>query len=73
MFAQILPVIRGEAVVQPVLLKLVTTVEADAVTRFVAADAFGPNNPDGIKFFLGGSFKCLYWTGKSRQCYPEQN
>lgn len=64
MFAQILPVIRGEAMVQPApLLKLVTTVSVDAVSRFVAADAFGAQNPDGLKFFLSDNFK-RHFLGK---------
>jgi hypothetical protein len=39
------------------VLRLITTVSVLGAKKFVAADAFGPNNPDGIKFFLGENFK----------------
>ncbi|TSC74879.1 MAG: hypothetical protein G01um101430_696 [Parcubacteria group bacterium Gr01-1014_30] len=51
----------GEKSVKPPLLTEIDTVELPSVERFVAADAFGPNNPDGIRFFLGDNFKKLFF------------
>lgn len=39
------------------LLTEVATVDVPAVEKFVAADNFGPNNPDGINFCLWSNFK----------------
>jgi len=39
------------------LLKFVTTVSAPAVSCFVACEVFGPNNPDGIRFYIWKGFK----------------
>ena len=39
------------------ILKRVSTVIVSGVSRFVAADAFGPDNPDGIQFYLQDNFK----------------
>lgn len=33
------------------------TIQIPAIKRFVAAEAFGPNNSAGIRFFLGYNFK----------------
>ncbi len=53
-----LGVLRGELVIKAAeLLKFVRNVAVGAVSKFVATDAFGPNNPDGIKFYLGNNFK----------------
>lgn len=38
-------------------LKLVCEVAVGGTKKFVAADAFGANNPAGIKFFLGDNFE----------------
>lgn len=39
------------------LLKFIRDVAVGAVAKFDAADAFGPNKPDGIKFYLGDNFR----------------
>lgn len=53
-----LGILRGELVVKAAeLLKFIREVAVGAVSRFVAADAFGENNSDGIKFYLGSNFK----------------
>ena len=41
----------------PSLLTELATIDLPPVERFVAADAFGENNPDGIKFYLGDNFR----------------
>jgi len=45
------------------LLKQITTVAVSGAKKFVAADAFGPDNPDGIKLYLGDNFK-KHFLGK---------
>ncbi len=42
---------------KPRVLSLVTTVRVAGTEKFVAVDAFGSNNPAGIKFSLGGNFR----------------
>lgn len=44
-------------------LSYVTSVQVAGTKKFIAADAFGANNPAGIKFFLGNNFK-KYFLGK---------
>ncbi len=44
-------------------LSYVTSVQVAGTKKFIAADAFGANNPAGIKFFLGDNFK-KYFLGK---------
>ncbi len=39
------------------VLKQVSTVTVSGSKKFVAKIAFGPNNPDGIKFYLGSNFE----------------
>ncbi len=39
------------------ILKFICEVRVNGTKKFVAADAFGENNPDGIKFYLWGNFK----------------
>jgi hypothetical protein len=39
------------------LLTRFTEILSSSATKFVAGDAFGPNNPNGIKFRLGADFE----------------
>jgi hypothetical protein len=41
----------------PKFLKQVATAQVTGTQKFVAAEMFGPNNPDGIQFYLGDNFK----------------
>jgi len=45
------------------LLKFVAEIAVGGTEKFIAADAFGANNPAGIKFFLGNNFK-KHFLGK---------
>lgn len=45
------------------LLKPIASVQVSGTQKFVAADAFGPNNPDGIKFYLWEKFR-QHFLGK---------
>lgn len=54
------------------ILAFVATVAVPAVTKFVAADAFGENNPAGIKFYLWPDFSRLF-LGKTEENVPTAN
>jgi len=51
------------------LLKFVRSVSVPAVSKFVAAEAFGDDNPAGIKFHLGSNFKTNF-LGKIEKNVP---
>lgn len=51
------------------LLTEVATVEVPAADKFVASEQFGPNNPDGIKFFLWDNFRNNF-LGKVEEKVP---
>jgi hypothetical protein len=53
------------------LLSYVTSVQVPGIKRFVAADAFGPNNPAGIKFRLSNIFQWLFLGRFVRGVEPE--
>ncbi len=48
------------------LLKFVREVAVPGTKKFIAADALGPNNPAGIKFYLGNNFK-NHFLGKTEE------
>lgn len=54
--------LSGELVVKAAeFLKFVAEVAVGGTERFVAAGAFGANNPDGIKFYLSHNFKTHFF------------
>jgi hypothetical protein len=55
-----------------VRLRFVTRVAVSATQRFLASEAFGEDNPAGIKFYLGESFKERFLT-KIEEDVPELN
>ncbi|MFH1769701.1 MAG: hypothetical protein ABH833_03500 [Parcubacteria group bacterium] len=64
---QYLQVLRGEARIVPIpLLTSVTTVQVNAVERFVASEAF---NPDDIRFYLWPNFR-NYFLEKVEENVP---
>lgn len=52
-----------EAFLASVRVRRVTEVAVVGTTKFVAADAFGPDNPNGIRFYLWENFK-KHFLGK---------
>lgn len=43
------------------LLRFLRSVSVPAVSKFVAAEAFGEDNPAGLKFFFSGHFKARFF------------
>ena len=64
LLARIRQVVLGRAKIVPAgILKFLRKVAVGGTEKFIAADAFGANNPAGIKFFLGDNFK-KFFLGK---------
>lgn len=63
LIASALDKLKAKPKISTGLLTEIATVEVPAVEKFVASERFGPNNPDGIKFYLDSNFE-QYFLGK---------